>query len=65
MDYFIGQGTSIVAEFSSLEKMFDFHRKMPSIDRHFCRLYDTKKGIQTEGWRIQYDYSDASVWTPC
>ena len=58
-DYFIGQGTHIVAQFATMEKMLDFHSKMSDLDRHFCKLYDRKEKkladgndiIWGKGWR--------------
>ncbi len=53
-NYFIGQGTGIVATFDTKEEMLAFHKAMPAIDRHFCKLYDTKNKKMADGWAIQY-----------
>ncbi len=60
--YFIGMGTGIIKEFLTLEEMFEFHKKMPPMDRHFCKLYDSVKHRRVPGWSIQWDYSDDSRW---
>ena len=39
-NYFIGQGTNLVAEFDTLEEMLRYHNLMPCVDKHFCKLYD-------------------------
>ena len=59
-NYFIGQGTSTLKSFDTLEEMFDFHKTLPSIDRHFCKLYDRVKHRLVEGWAIRSDYSDTN-----
>lgn len=41
-DYFIGQGTSITAQFDTLEEMVAYHAGMPALERHFCKLYDRR-----------------------
>ncbi len=61
--YFIGQGTGIVKEFNTLEEMFDFHKTMNSLDRHFCKLYDGVKHRLIDGWEAWHsNYSDDSKW---
>ncbi len=62
LPYFIGQGTGIVKQFGSLEEMFSFHKNMPALDRHFCKLYDCIRNVLADGWDIQYDYSDPTKW---
>lgn len=56
--YFIGQGTGTLKEFDTLKEMFDFHKMLDCLDRHFCKLYDRNKGRLIEGWAIWKDYSD-------
>lgn len=53
--YFIGQGTSIVKSFDTLEEMLDFHSKMSDLDRHFCKLYDRNKKQIADGNDIIFD----------
>ena len=61
--YFIGHGTGTVADFNTFEEMCDFHRKMDSLDRHFCRLYDGIKHRTAEGWDVLNKYEDESKWS--
>jgi len=63
VNYFIGQGTTIVESFETLEGMVQFYANMAPLDRHFCKLYDcvnhricngcdvTKDNILWRGWR--------------
>ena len=62
MNYYIGQGTSIVKEFETFEEMIEFHKNMNSMDRHFSRLYDCIKRRSVPGWKAQYNYFDESMW---
>lgn len=61
--YHIGQGTGTVAYFDTFEEMCDFHSKMDSLNRHFCRLYDRNKHLTAEGWNVLWKYNDESRWT--
>lgn len=54
--YFIGQGTSITADFDTEIELNQFFDSMPDIDRHFCRIYDTQKHINVLGWKYQYGH---------
>lgn len=51
-NYFIGQGTSITAQFDTLEEMLSYHSQMPSLDRHFCKLYDRISRRIADGYDI-------------
>lgn len=46
-NYFIGQGTHIVAQFATMEEMLDFHSKMSDLDRHFCKV--TTLSVEKDG----------------
>lgn len=48
-NYFIGQGTGIVSKFDTLEEMLEYHKHMPDLDRHFCKLYDCVKHKKADG----------------
>lgn len=61
--YFIGQGTGIIKEFDTLDEMFNFHKNMETIDRHFCKLYDSVNHRLIDGWELWHSgYSDNSKW---
>ena len=59
-DYFIGQGTSITAQFDTLEEMLAYHAGMPSLDRHFCKLYDLCAHRYALGWAVTWSRHDKS-----
>ena len=59
-DYFIGQGTSITAQFDTLEEMLAYHAAMPELDRHFCRLYDCRAHKCAHGWAVTWSWYDKS-----
>ena len=58
-DYFIGQGTGIIAEFDTLDEMLEYHSKMPPLDRHFCKLYDRTRMRLTDGYSVM---SGNPIW---
>lgn len=60
-DYFIGQGTSIVAQFDTLFEMLAYHKTMPALDRHFCKLYDGIKYKIADGYDIVWSKNNAST----
>ena len=62
-DYFIGQETSITAQFDTLEEMLAYHAGMPGLDRHFCKLYDHRAHRYAPGWAITRSrYDKKSPW---
>lgn len=60
--YFIGQGTGIVKKFDTFADMCDYHRAMPALDRHFCKLYDHPQKRLAEGWAVFDNYENPKVW---
>ncbi len=61
-NYFIGLGTGIVKCFKTLDDMISFHKNMPSVDRHFCKLYDGVLKRYAWGCIVQYGYDDPENW---
>lgn len=57
-DYFIGQGTSITAQFDTLEEMVAYHAGMPALERHFCKLYDRRAHKYAPGWAVTWSWYD-------